>query len=58
MYYFSMKKQTKASLDFVKQGKQIDEKILLKLLETEGYCYVANLNLLIVREKKYIHQVF
>jgi hypothetical protein len=58
MYYFSTKKQTKATLDFVKQGKMIDEKMLLKLLETEGYCYLANLNLLILRDEKYIRQVF
>jgi hypothetical protein len=58
MYYFAIKKQTKASLDFVKQGKQIDEKMLLQLLETKGYCYLANLNLLIVRKEQYIRQVF
>jgi hypothetical protein len=58
MYYFSIKKQTKAALDFVKQGKWIDEKVLLKLLETEGYCYLANLNLLILREEQYIRQIF
>ena len=58
MYYFSTTKQTKAALDFTKEGKQIDEKNLIKILEKEGYCYLANLNLLILRNESYIQQVF
>jgi hypothetical protein len=58
MYYFSITKQTKADLDFTKGGSQIDEKNLIKILEREGYCYLANLNLLILRNASYIQQVF
>jgi hypothetical protein len=58
MYYFSTTKQTKADLDFTQEGKPIDEKNLIKILEREGYCYLANLNLLILHNKQYIQQVF
>ena len=58
MYYFSITKQTKAELDFVKEGKQIDDKDIVKILDKEGYCYLANLNILIIRDESYIQQVF
>ncbi|GHV22050.1 hypothetical protein FACS1894176_05720 [Bacteroidia bacterium] len=58
LYYFSITKQTKAELDFSKEGKQIDEKNLIKILDKEGYCYITNLNLLILRSEQYIQQVF
>jgi hypothetical protein len=58
MYYFSIAKQTKAKLDFTPAEKQIDEKSLIKILEKEGYCYIANLNMLILRNEQYIQQVF
>ena len=58
MYYFSITKQSNAELDFTKEGRQIDEKSLIKILEKEGYCYVTNLNLLILRSEQYIQQVF
>ncbi|MDR0859998.1 MAG: hypothetical protein LBO09_03270 [Candidatus Peribacteria bacterium] len=58
MYYFSITKQTKADLDFTKEGNQIDEKNLIKILEKEGYCYITNLNLLILKNEQYIQQVF
>ena len=58
MYYFSITKQSKADLDFTKEGRSIDEKSLIKILEKEGYCYLANLNLLILRSEAYIQQVF
>lgn len=48
----------KADLDFTKEGRQLDEKNLINILEREGYCYLANLNLLIVRSEEYIQQVF
>ena len=58
MYYFSMEKQTKAPLDFVKDGRAIDARELVEILDDEGYCYVGNLNLLILREESFIHQIF
>jgi hypothetical protein len=58
MYYFSITQQMKAILDFTQAEKQIDEKSLIRLLEKEGYCYIANLNLLILRKEQYIQQVF
>ena len=58
MYYFSVKKQSKAKLDFVKEGKTLDEKSLVKVLEQEGYCYLTNLNLLILRDQGFIDQIF
>jgi hypothetical protein len=58
MYYFSTPQQTKAPLDFTSAGKPIDEKNLLKILENQGYCYLANLNLLILRNIPYIQQIF
>jgi hypothetical protein len=35
MYYFSTTKQTKAELDFTKEGNEIDEKKLVKILNAE-----------------------
>ena len=58
MYYFSMTKQTRAELDFEKEGNQIDDKGLAKILSKEGYCYLANLNVLILRDEAFIQQVF
>lgn len=58
MYYFSVTKQTKAELDFAKEGKLIDDRSLIKILEKEGYCYLANLNLLILRDEQFISQIF
>lgn len=58
MYYFSIDKKTKASLDFSKEGKEINKKQLTKILNNEWYCYIANLNLLILRDESFIRQVF
>jgi tRNA nucleotidyltransferase (CCA-adding enzyme) len=35
MYYFSVEKITKAPLDFTKEGKEIDQKQLVKILSSE-----------------------
>ena len=58
MYYFSISKQTKAELDFTKEGHEIDDKKLIKILNSEGYCYITNLNLLILRDESFINQIF
>ena len=58
MYYFSVKKQSRAVLDFAKEGKILDEKSLISILDQEGYCYLTNLNLLILRDEGFIDQVF
>ena len=58
MYYFSVDKKSKAPLDFQKEGSLIDEQGLLKILEKEEYCYVADLNLLILQKLDYLDQVF
>jgi hypothetical protein len=58
MYYFSTTKQSKAALDFKQKGKALDDKMLIALLEREGYCYLTNLNVLILRSEQYIQQVF
>jgi tRNA nucleotidyltransferase/poly(A) polymerase len=58
MYYFSITKQSKAALDFTREGTVIDEQGLVKKLAKEGYCYLANLNLLLVQDQQYIHQIF
>jgi hypothetical protein len=58
MYYFSIKKQSRADLDFVKGGKTLDERDLMKVLEQEGYCYLTNLNLLILRDQGFVDQIF
>jgi hypothetical protein len=58
MYYFSLPATNKTTLDFVREGKELTEEQLLKLLEREGYCYLANLNLLMLRAPQSISQIF
>ena len=58
MYYFSLPKTSKAPLDFVQEGSSIDEHKLVKILQQEGYCFLADINLLILRDAKYLDQVF
>ena len=58
MYYFSVDKKSKAPLDFQKEGSLIDAHELWKILEKEGYCYLGDLNLLILQKLEYLDQVF
>ena len=59
MYYFSVEQKTKKELDFVKDNpKIILESELLKILKTQWYCYLSDVNLLILTDWQFISQVF
>lgn len=59
MYYFSVKQQTKKKIDFTKNNPQcITDLDLLKILQKEWYCYLSDINLLILEDENFINQVF
>ena len=59
MYYFSIEQKTKKELDYVKDNpKKLSESDLLKVLTTQWYCYLSDINLLILMDSQFISQVF
>ena len=59
MYYFSVEQKTKKELDYVKdESKVLLELDLLKILKTQWYCYLSDINLLILIDSQFISQVF
>ena len=59
MYYFSVNKYTKKDLDYVRDNpKKINDIELLQVLNKNGYCYLSDINLLIITDNQYITQVF
>jgi len=59
MYYFSVEQKTKKELDYVKEEPKIlSELDLLKVLKTHWYCYLSDINLLILTDSQFITQVF
>ena len=59
MYYFSVEQKTKKELDYVKdEPKILSELDLLKVLKTQWYCYLSDINLLILTDAQFISQVF
>ena len=59
MYYFSVEQKTKKELDYVKDNPKIlSELDLLKILATQWYCYLSDINLLILTDAQFISQVF
>ncbi len=59
MYYFSVEQKTKKELDYVKENPKIlSESDLLKILKTQWYCYLSDINLLILTDSQFISQVF
>ena len=59
MYYFSVEQKTKKELDYVKDNPIIlSELDLLKVLTTQWYCYLSDINLLILTDVQFISQVF
>ena len=59
MYYFSVEQKTKKELDYVKDNPKIlSELDLLKVLTTQWYCYLSDINLLILTDVQFISQVF
>jgi len=59
MYYFSVEQKTKKELDYVKDNPKIlSELDLLKVLKTQWYCYLSDINLLILTDSQFISQVF
>ena len=59
MYYFSVEQKTKKELDYVKNNpKFLSELDLLKVLKAQWYCYLSDINLLILTESQFISQVF
>ena len=59
MYYFSVGQKTKKELDYVKDSpKIISESDLLKVLKNQWYCYLSDINLLIITNHQFISQVF
>ena len=59
MYYFSVEQKTKKELDYVKDNPKIlSESDLLKVLTTQWYCYLSDINLLILTDAQFISQVF
>lgn len=59
MYYFSVEQKTKKELDYVKENPKIlSELDLLKVLKTQWYCYLSDINLLILTDEQFISQVF
>jgi len=59
MYYFSVEQKTKKELDYVKDNPKILLELdLLKVLATQWYCYLSDINLLILTDAQFISQVF
>ncbi len=59
MYYFSVEQKTKKGLDFVEENpKFLSELDLLKVLKAQWYCYLSDINLLILTDSQFISQVF
>ena len=59
MYYFSVEQKTKKELDYVKKNpKNLSELDFLKVLKTQWYCYLSDVNLLILTDWQFISQVF
>ena len=59
MYYFSVEQKSKKELDYVKDDPKIlSELDLLKVLKTQWYCYLSDINLLIITDHQFISQVF
>ena len=59
MYYFSVEQKTKKELDYVKENPKIlSELDLLKVLKTQWYCYLSDINLLILTDHQFVSQVF
>ena len=59
MYYFSVEQKTKKELDYLKNDPKIlSELDLLKVLKTQWYCYLSDINLLILTDAQFISQVF
>ena len=59
MYYFSVHQKIKKNLDFVCDNPKILSDLdLLKVLETQWYCYLSDVNLLIITDHQFISQVF
>jgi len=59
MYYFSVEQKTKKELDYEKENPKIlSELDLLKVLATQWYCYLSDINLLILNDSQFISQVF
>ena len=59
MYYFSVEQKTKKELDYVKnEPKVLSELELLKVLKNKWYCYLSDVNLLILVDSNFISQVF
>ena len=59
MYYFSVEQKTKKELDYTKENlKILSELDLLKVLKTQWYCYLSDINLLILIDSQFISQVF
>ena len=59
MYYFSAEQKTKKELDYSKDNlKILSELDLLKVLKTQWYCYLSDINLLILTDWQFISQIF
>lgn len=59
MYYFSVEQKTRKELDYVKENPKIlSELDLLKVLKDQWYCYLSDINLLILTDSQFISQVF
>ena len=59
MYYFSAEQKTKKELDYSKDNPKIlSELDLLKVLKTQWYCYLSDINLLILIDWQFISQIF
>ena len=59
IYYFSILQTSKKSLDFQSDNPvQISDLDLVKTLQKEWYCYLSDLNLLILSDSQFISQVF
>jgi len=59
MYYFSIEQKTKKELDYVKDNPKIlSELDLIKVLTTQWYCYLSDINLLILTDSQFVSQVF
>ncbi len=59
MYYFSVEQKTNKELDYVEnEPKILSELDLLKILKSEWYCYLSDINLLIVSDGQFITQIF
>ena len=59
MYYFSAGQKTKKELDYSKDNPKIlSELDLLKVLKIQWYCYLSDINLLILTDWQFISQIF